>query len=487
MFVVKYIFKVLSNVISMILSFIIALFLPNLLGPTDFGKFDYLNSFNDNLKLFFDFNTSTSFYIEISKNNKNYSFFKYYIVHIIFIFLIIIIFLILLLNSNLYNYIFKNIDYYIVIEAFLLGYFVWISDITRKIHDAIGNTNNSELHYISSKILLLILFVMFIYFNKVNLFNIVLINLIASLFLCFYQTYNLLKFYTKTDFFKIYHSKIKEAFVHIFKFSKPLFFYTLVTFLVTFFDRFILLKNNNFDEQAFFGIAFRLSSISFFLISALTQLLIREFVLMENEFNKIQTIFKKKIFYLYSIISVFAVLTTFYSGEIITLIYGNKFFRSVLIFHIISLYPLHQLFGQICAAHYLTKNKTKTYSIVMIVSSLLGMILSYILISKNYLFHLGGSGLAIKTILIQFISTNILFFYICKEYKIIFYKKLALQLILPFILFLFIYLIDFIFNIFIATKYYFIYTSFIYIFLLLMISIVYFRKFSNLKTLISFV
>jgi hypothetical protein len=78
------------------------------------------------------------------------------------------------------------------------------------------------------------------------------------------------------------------------QFSKPLFFYTLVTFLVTFFDRFILLKNNKFDEQAFYGIAFRLSSISFFLISALTQLLIREFVLMENEFNKIQTIFKKK-------------------------------------------------------------------------------------------------------------------------------------------------------------------------------------------------
>ena len=78
MFIKKYIFKVLSNIVSLILSLIITIFLPNNLGATNFGRLDYINNFNDNLKVFIDCNTSTIFYIEISKNNKNYNFYKYY-------------------------------------------------------------------------------------------------------------------------------------------------------------------------------------------------------------------------------------------------------------------------------------------------------------------------------------------------------------------------------------------------------------------------
>lgn len=477
----KYIYKVLSNIVSMILSFIIAFFLPNVLGPNNFGKFDYLNSFNDNLKLFFDFNTSTSFYIEISKNNKNHPFFKYYVLHIITVLFLLILFLILLLNNYLYNKIFININYFLVAEALFWGYFVWISDLTRKIHDAIGNTTNSELHYISSKILLSIFFFTFIYFNILNLFNIVLINLIVSILLCFYQIYTLHNFYSKSDFLKIIDSNFIIAFKHIYSFAKPIFFYTLVIFFVSFLDRYLLLKNNNFDEQAFFGIAFRLSSISFFLITALTQLLMREFVIMENNFGKMHQIFYRKIFYLYTLISICSISTSFFSKEIIQFIYGVKYLKSAEIFTIISLYPLHQLFGQIIGAHFMTKNKTKLYSKIMILTSCLGIFVTYILVSNNFNLRLGGLGLSIKTIAFQFISTNILYYFICKEYKINFTSKMILQILIPFILFLFLLVVNLTFKNLFQSKFSFIYISFIYFVISLLITFFIINKIDNLK------
>ena len=110
------------------------------------------------------------------------------------------------------------------------------------------------------------------------------------------QIYSLKYFFNFDDLKIIFHSQFNITRNKIYLFIKPLFFSTILIYFANFIDRFLLLHYNNYDEQGFFGLAFRLSGISFILISALTQLLIREFVQIDTEKRKIHKLFNIDIF-----------------------------------------------------------------------------------------------------------------------------------------------------------------------------------------------
>ena len=133
---------------------------------------------------------------------------------------------------------------------------------------------------------------------------------------------------------------------------------------------------------------------------------------------------------------------------------------------IIGLYPLHQLFGQITGAFFLSNNNSKLFSKINLITNILGIVLSYLLISNNKIFNynLGGVGLAYKILIIQFITSNILFYYICRDLEIKYFQKLIIQLLIPLKLYLFLSFLHTIFLYYSISN--FILISFIYIILI---------------------
>jgi len=105
---------------------------------------------------------------------------------------------------------------------------------------------------------------------------------------------------------------------------------------------------------------------------------------------------------------------------------------------IMALYPIHQVYGQLCGAVLYSSGKTNIIRNVSIPFQVLGLVMVFFFISnENYGgLNLGSIGLIYKMILIQIIVVNIYLWYCTKMLSISFFKYVYLQLKGIFVLFI---------------------------------------------------
>lgn len=147
-------------------------------------------------------------------------------------------------------------------------------------------------------------------------------------------------------------------------------------------------------------------------------------------------LFNKYIPLLYTITSIISIFL-FVNAEFITqLVGGEEFEMALYTVALMSLYPIHQTYGQLSGSVFYATGKTKLYSQIGIFGLLLGFVLSLIFIGPNkyYALNLGSLGLALKMIILQFLIVNIQLYYNSKLLKIIFFKFLYHQFFIILIL-----------------------------------------------------
>jgi hypothetical protein len=74
-----------------------------------------------------------------------------------------------------------------------------------------------------------------------------------------------------------------------------------------------------------------------------------------------------------------------------------------------TFYPIHQTYGQLSSSIFYATGQTKLYSNIGIITILAGLPVTYLLIAPADKMGLnaGATGLAIKMVLLNFISVNI--------------------------------------------------------------------------------
>jgi O-antigen/teichoic acid export membrane protein len=192
-------------------------------------------------------------------------------------------------------------------------------------------------------------------------------------------------------------------------------------------------------QQAFFGLAFKLSAISFMFTGAMTQLITREFSIAHGNNDKVQlaTLFRRYIPLLYFISSIFSVFFIT-NAEVFTNIFGGDEFRNGTIpVAIMLLYPIHQTYGQLSGSLFYSTGQTKLYRNIGISIMPLGLVFTWLALSPNHFggFELGALGLAIKTVFLQFIAVNVQLYFNSKYLKLSFLKYLIHQFFTLIILF----------------------------------------------------
>jgi O-antigen/teichoic acid export membrane protein len=436
----RYAYKIFSKILTAPIIMAMQAIIPRGLGPDSYGQFTFLTNLFQQVIGFFDSGASIAFYTKLSQDNKDKSIIRFY-----FGFTCVVSIFIIFGTAGTF---FFNIDYLLfpgqnwlyVWMAILYAVLVWISESVYKIVDAYGLTVKGELILIAQKGGALLILAGLYILGYISLSSFFTYNYIVTLFLIFLFIYYLNR--NSISILKIPPltiNQLKEKISFFWSFSSPLIVYSFFGMIVGLFDNWLLVKMSGSVQQGYFGLAFRLSSISFLFTAALTQLITREFSIAHasGEKTNITNLYNRFVPTLFVVV---AFLSFFFvsQAESIAYLFGGKDFKeAALPIAIMSLYPIHQTYGQLSGSLFYATGQTRQFRNIGISMIPVSLLFTWIMIAPKIYwgFGLGALGLAIKILILQFITVNIQICYNLKYLSLSFRKYFLHQIYVVSILF----------------------------------------------------
>ena len=413
----RYMVKLFANIINGLINIILVAIVPKALGPVAFGHFSYLQQFFSQIVGFLDAGTSMAFFTKLSANHHRNELITFYFIYSFIILVFMALFIYTVKGLGYADSMFPNIpDTYLYI-GMGLGFLTWFTQIYIKISDAYALTTSVELLKIAHKIstmLLLLYFVNYLVFDLSAYFH---FNYIASLsFIIIISIFFIQKsIFTKNLLtFNLQFAKLIKEFV---VYSYPIFLFSIVGVGIGLFDIWLLQKMSGSSETGFYNLAYSIAAMCFLFTSAMTPIITREFSKSyeTRDMEHITKLFTRYIPMLYSIAAFFAIFIAFESKNLIDIFTDEKFKDAAFVLVVMAFYPIHQTYGQLTGSLFFATGQTNSYKNISIVSSLIGLLLTFLLL---YVFKLGALGLAWKMVIVQIIGVNIQLYFNCKFLKI---------------------------------------------------------------------
>jgi len=432
-FIRRYKYKVTSKIIVGPILMIMQAIIPRGLGPESYGQFTFLTNLFQQIFGFFDSGTSLAFYTKLSQNQKDRTIIRIYFILIFFLSLIIAVSTAAVFLFDASALIFPGQKALFVFLAIVYTVLIWISESVYKILDAYGLTVKGELIQIIQKGGALLILSVIYFFGLINLFTFFVYNFVITLSLIFLWIFILSQ--NGVYLFNIpslSFDELRQRLLFFWNYSSPLLVYSFVTMVVGVFDYWLLTKVSGSVQQGYFGLAFKLSSISLLFTTAMTQLIIREFSIAhyEGDKNKIAILYNNFVPRLYTIVAILAIFFVSHAETFTYLFGGNSFKGAALPIALMFLYPIHQTYGQLSGSLFFATGQTRQYRNIGICVMPISILLTWFLMGSNLYFGLGlgAIGLALKTLLLQFITVNVQVFYNLKYLALSFWKYLFHQI-----------------------------------------------------------
>lgn len=431
----RYIFKLAANIISIPVYLLMEMILPRALGPVTYGNYNYATTMFQQFTGFLDMGTSTCLYNQLACHHKRPALLSFYFRIIILILILLVLACGLLYNPNIGARLMPQIPYYLVPLAALWAWLTWVGRVLRSANDALGITIPSELfRSIISMAAVMILLVLFLTgtLNAGTLFLQQYFLLGASACAFWSVCHNFWAASGKKTGWSLPRNQ-KQLFARrFFNYSHPLFVQGLLSFFMIAAERWLLQWFDGSAQQGFFSLSQKVGMACFLFVSAMTPLLMREFSIAwkNNNTEAIGILLSRFAPLLYAIAAYFSCFTVVEAREIVEIFGGNKFRAAILPVQIMALYPVHQAYGQIASSVFHSSGKTRILRNMTAIECVYGLMLAWIMIApaQLYGFNLGATGLAIKTVITQFISVNIYLWLVSRFVQFNFYKNLSHQI-----------------------------------------------------------
>ena len=438
----RYFSKLTSKGLGILLSLVTVGVIPKALGPEAYGNVGFLTNFFKNLIKFLKFGVPTAYFTKISKRPEEKNIIVFYLYYVLFVLFILLILLVLSFKIGFDEIIWPDQKKIFVLLACAMVVANFIINSLSQTVDAYGLTFKYEFFTIIKTSIYTILIILLAKNDLLNIENYFFLNiflLITLSIIGFHLLYKnrilifdsiLLK---KNEFF----SYFKE----FYSFSHPLFVYSIVVFLISFFDRWILQYFYGSREQGLYTLAITISSMIYLVSSQGSQLILREMSIASKEKSndKIKEVLEKflPIFFVISIY--FAAFISINSTQIILIIWGDQFKNAQIIVSFIVFNTAFQTVNLFAGNVLFAKDKTlflrNVGSITIIFSFFISLIL--MLPAEYGGFKLGALGLSIKIVLYHFLIGNISLLYCSRILKFNFIKHVYHQFSTMIILLLF--------------------------------------------------
>jgi len=408
--------------------------IPRGLGPAAYGNFNFLTNFFNQILSFFDSGTSGAFYTKLSKRQEEFKLTSFYLSFVNVIAILVIAFVIIAQFTGLSLKLYPDQSVLYIYLAALLAILTWETQIINMIADAYGLTVSVELFKIFQKVVGLAAILILYFYKQINLTNIFLYNyFILSLLLIACIGIINEHGYCSLRNFKLKLQEVKDYIVEFYKYSHPLFIYSIVGLITGIFDRWLLQIFGGSAQQGFYSLSYQIGAACFLFSSAMTPLITREFSIAHSnkDRNSIAVIFRKHIPLLYAITACIACFVVVNVNKVTIIMGGNNFREASLAVAIMAFYPIHQTYGQLSASVFLATDQTRLYRNIGVTFMLISLPITFFLIAPNRLYGLnaGSVGLAVKMVLVQFLAINTQLYFNAKLLKLSFWKYLGHQII----------------------------------------------------------
>jgi len=428
----RYFYKLSTNALGLILGFFNQAIIPRGLGPKAYGDFNFLNSFFTFLVAFFDTGTSTCFYIKLSQRQREPKIVLFYVYFIGAVLLFMTVFMTVANLAGARDKLWPGqLTGYIYLAAFL-AILVWATTLAIQMADAYGLTVSVEIKRMFLKIFSLALIALLFVNNKLNLLNFFIYNYVVSIALIALVLGIIIKRgYLLLESWKLKWAEVKSYALEFYNYSHPLFVSSSVGVVISMLDIWLLQVWGGSVQQGFFGLSNQISNICFFFTGAMTPLMMREFSVAhgDNDIKRMATLFRRNIPLLFSVtafISCFAVVN---ADKLTIILGGGKFREAYMAVAIMSIYPIHRVYGQMTGSLFYATGQTKLFRNISLFFAVIGLPFTYILLAPARFFglNMGAGGLAIKTVLICIIAVNVQLYFNSRFLGLSFWKYIAHQ------------------------------------------------------------
>ena len=435
----RYFYKLGTKFIGIPIGFLSAAIVPRGLGVNAYGNFNFITDFFTRLIAFFDTGTSAAFYTKLSQRLKESALIRFYWGFFAVMSLILVFFVATMFMLNKQGSIWIDQEPRFIWLGLFWGLLSWLNQIVYKIVDAYGLTVKGELAVIKQKLFGLCLLGVLFVLGEFSLLIFFIYHFLMFILILFFwwrvlRKNNIRLFPSE----RLNKALIKNYSSEFYQFSMPLFVGGILVFFLGFADRWLLQMFGGSAEQGLYSLSFKVGSLCFLFTKSMTPLFHREIsrAYGEKRPDEMCRLFLRFVPMLYSV-AVFIGAFFFFQSDKVSIIIGGESFKGAAVpIALMSLYPIHQTYGQLNSAVYFATGRTRLYRNVGLSIALLGLLVTYLFLApKEQLgLNLGSTGLALKMVLVQIIGQNFILWFNTKLLKIPFIKMLGHQFISVFII-----------------------------------------------------
>jgi O-antigen/teichoic acid export membrane protein len=416
----RYSAKLGTNIVGFIFGIVTATIVPRSLGPTFYGNYSFLVNIFTQIFPFLTMNTEMGFYTKLSQRQNETTLITFYLYFTSIAIGLILLFVEIMIYTGYNDFLWINQSQKYIRMAAFYSALIWILRILTYVVDAYGLTIYAEYSRLVQRVIGLG-FILFLFFsNSLNLTTLFLQHYVISIALIIVLLIIINKKMNRKiiEWRRIKRHHLRSYVREFYEYSHPLFLSSFIVMCVGIFDRYILQYYGGGVQQGYFGLSLKISTVFLLFTSSMTSLLTRELSISfrGNRIEESKQLFRKYVPLLYSI-SAFLASYFFVHAKAITFIMaGAQYESATTALMIMTLYPVHQTYGQLASSVLFASGETKIFRNVIVASMLLGLPVTYLLLAPacNGGLNYGALGLAVKFVGMQLFSVNILLYYVTR-------------------------------------------------------------------------
>lgn len=430
----RYAFKLLANMASVPVYLVMEAILPRALGPQTYGNYAFVTNLFQQFTGFLDMGTSTCFYNALSRRQQDGGLVSFYMRIMVAVLVVMLLASCLLLVPEVGQWLMPDVPLWMAPFGAVWAFLFWWSRVLRSMNDAIGATVKSELVRTVCSLASIVILVALFWGDWLD---------VHSLFI---QQYILMGG-TAAGFWLVMRgfwdngpSKAcwrlpqgagKAYGKEFFDYSHPLFVQALLSFLLLAAERWLLQWFDGSAQQGFFALSQKVSMACFLFVSAMTPLIMRELSIAWGNKDKeaMGRLLSRFAPMLYMIAAYFSCFTVV-EGEVLVRIFGGEEFLAAIVpVQIMALYPVHQTYGQLAGSVFHATGRTTVMRNLTALECIYGFTTAWFFLAPPEYYGLGwgATGLAIKTVCVQFVTVNIYLWLASRMIPLNFWRNLAHQ------------------------------------------------------------
>jgi len=414
---------VVTNVLRAGISFIAGVMVARVLGPSEYGNFDFLCGSFTSLATFVNMSSSTAFYTFISQKQRGRKFFLYYSVWVLIQFLVLLLF-VLFLSGSLRQKIWLGHSFELVLLALFASFamnqlWTFAAQIGESIRDTVGvQVRNLALAAVYLVCILVLSKLDFISVKSLFILDIILYLLFSILYVR--------RVYQVGALSGEYNEDLKNILAEFKRYCLPLVVYTAIVFMYSFADYWFLQKFGGSTQQGYYAIGMRFANVSLIATISMMQVFWKEIAEAYSLGNmeRIRMLYRLTSRISYSVSAAISCAMIPFTREILALFVGPSYQEAWLPLSLMFFSPLYQSMGQVATTMLYATGKTKIHSYIWIFVMALSIPITYLLLASHLSvvpgLQLGAIGLAIKRLGVLILGVNLAVFFISRRLNILF-------------------------------------------------------------------